>query len=47
MLLNLSNHPSSLWCDEQIKAAETLFGEIVDLPFPQVDPNGDEAYRAL
>lgn len=47
MLLNLSNHPSSLWCDEQKKAAETLFGEIVDLPFPQVDPNGDEAYRAL
>ena len=46
MLINLSNHPSSKWNSEQTEAANRLYGEIVDLPFPQVDPNGDEAYVA-
>lgn len=35
MFLNFSNHPSSLWGQEQTKAAEQ-FGELMDLPFPQV-----------
>jgi len=43
MLINLSNHPSSLWSKTQIKTAKQ-YGEIVDLPFPQVDPSGDESY---
>lgn len=43
MLINLSNHPSAKWPAEQLaKAAD--FGEIVDIPFPQVSPTGDLAY---
>ena len=45
MFINLSNHPSSKWSEEQTEAA-LQFGDIVDLPFPQVDPNGDETYIA-
>lgn len=43
MLLNLSNHPSSSWTEEQIKAAE-CFGKVVDLAFPVLNPKGDENY---
>lgn len=42
MLINLSNHPVSKWSDEQLSAAQTQFGEVVDLPFPTVDPQADE-----
>ena len=41
MLINCSNHPSSLWSSAQREAAKE-YGEIVDLPFPQVDPLLDE-----
>ena len=34
-MINISNHPSTKWGDEQLKAA----GAVVDLPFPAVDPN--------
>ena len=44
MFLNLSNHPSANWSAEQKSAAETVGGAIVDLPFPIVDPAGDEDY---
>ena len=44
MLINLSNHPSANWSAEQKQAAEQQFGKIVDLPFPTVDPDGDEEY---
>lgn len=37
MLINLSNHPSCLWEERQFEAAKQ-YGEIVDVPFPQVDP---------
>jgi hypothetical protein len=43
MLINLSNHPSVNWKPEQIEAAQA-FGEIVDIPFPAVEPSGDEIY---
>lgn len=43
MLINLSNHPFELWSNEQREAA-LRFGECMDLPFPVVDPTGDEAY---
>ncbi|GEM_PF-276623 len=43
MLINLSNHPSETWCGRQRQAAK-VYGTIVDLPFPAVDPGGDEAY---
>ena len=41
MLLNLSNHPSSSWSESQLAAAG---GKVEDLAFPQVNPDGDEAY---
>lgn len=43
MLINLSNHPSHLWSEEQLSAAST-YGEIMDIPFPNIDANGDEQY---
>ena len=42
MFINLSNHPSARWSAEQTEAARA-FGDIVDLPFPVVDPQADEA----
>ena len=48
MLINLSNHPSSKWSKEQTDAANSQFGEIVDMPFPQVNPeNGEIEIAAL
>jgi hypothetical protein len=43
MLINLSNHPSANWSSGQLAAARS-FGEVADLPFPAVDPGGDESY---
>lgn len=42
MLLNLSNHPSSSWPENQIQLANQQYGAIQDMPFPQIDPNSDE-----
>lgn len=44
MLINLSNHPSINWSQEQKLKALELYKEIVDIPFPEVDPNGEEEY---
>lgn len=38
MFVNFTNHPSSCWGKEQLKASAS-YGEIVDVPFPQVDPS--------
>ncbi len=35
--INISNHPSSQWTDEQILAASE-YGQIIDIPFPQITP---------
>jgi hypothetical protein len=43
MIINLSNHPSTLWQAAQLEAA-SVYGEIIDLPFPAVNPEGDEEY---
>lgn len=45
MLINLTNHPSSRWSDNQ-KASAKVYGEIVDMPFPVIDEAGDEKYIA-
>lgn len=37
MLINLSNHPSIKWGEAQ-KAAASVYGEIKELPFPQISP---------
>lgn len=41
MFINLTNHPSESWSEEQLKAAR-CFGEIVDIPFPVIDENASE-----
>lgn len=38
MLLNLSNHPSKFWPQNQSNLALEKYSEIQDLPFPQIDP---------
>lgn len=47
MLINLSNHPVSTWSDQQLQAANELFGEVVDVPIPAVPPTADvnEVYQ--
>ena len=45
VFVNFTNHPSELWEEKQLKEAEK-YGRIVDLPFPNVDPQGDEKYIA-
>ena len=49
MFINISNHPSSRWSDDQLGAAHRLDGEgeefvITDIPFPSIpaDAGGDE-----
>ena len=42
VFVNFSNHPSSRWSEEQLKVAGQQYGEIVDVPFPSLDPCMDE-----
>lgn len=42
-LINFSNHPSCHWSEKQ-KEEALKYGEIIDIPFPEVDANGDENY---
>jgi hypothetical protein len=42
MLVNLSNHPSGFWSEEQLAAARQ-FGDIVDVPFPNIDPSSSSS----
>ena len=44
MLINFSNHPSRLWGKKQRRVATEKYGDIVDIPFPLVDPGGDTNY---
>lgn len=39
MLVNLSNHPSANWPENQKAKARYDYSGIVDLPFPSIDPN--------
>lgn len=41
LFVNLTNHPIATWSDNQLDAAKE-FGELVDYPFPQVQPNASE-----
>ena len=36
MFINLSNHPSLKWNEDQKKAALEMGGRIIDMPFPPV-----------
>lgn len=37
MLINLTNHPSENWSEEQLAEAHR-YGSIVDVPFPNIEP---------
>lgn len=37
LLINLTNHPSQEWNEEQLKAAHS-YGEIEDMEFPTIPP---------
>ncbi len=41
MFINCSNHPSANWNNAQCSAARE-YGEILDIPFPCMDPEMDE-----
>lgn len=43
VFINFSNHRTENWGEEQLAAAKS-YGEIIDFPFPYVDPDGDENY---
>jgi len=36
VFINLSNHPSEKWSEEQLSAARK-YGDIIDIPFPAID----------
>lgn len=41
VFINHTNHPSSAWTSNQLRAAE-IFGKVMDIPFPDIDPEWDE-----
>ena len=41
MLINLSNHPSKYWSEQQLALACERWGRVVDMPFPAIDPTSD------
>ena len=41
VFLNFTNHPSNNWSEEQLTAARE-FGDIIDLPFPEVNEKADD-----
>ena len=43
LLINLSNHPYSTWCESQ-KVAASVYGDVVDVPFPNIDESNDMDY---
>lgn len=42
MLINLSNHPVENWSHKQLTEAKNLFGQVQDLPFPQINTIASE-----
>ena len=46
MFVNVSNHPSAAWSEKQLKAAH-VYGEIQDVPFPNVPPTADKQEVAV
>lgn len=48
LFLNLSNHPSDKWSEAQLDAARA-YGEVVDMPFPVIDPGAttEEIHRLV
>ena len=42
MLINLSNHPSNLWGIKQSNLTAEIYGSVLDIPFPSIDPAATE-----
>lgn len=42
MLLNLSNHPTTLWSKKQLSNSKNLFASVLDLPFPVIEPTASK-----
>lgn len=40
MLINFTNHPYEIWTEPQRQAAK-VYGEVLDIPFPSIDPGFD------
>lgn len=38
MFLNITNHPVSEWPQKQIDFVHEKYGEIVEIPYPQINP---------
>lgn len=47
MLLNITNHPSNKWSEEQMNGALSLALDVIDIPFPNIDPklSTEEVYQ--
>ena len=43
MFINISNHPLCNWSSHQLAAVKE-YGNVIDLPFPTVNPSGNEEY---
>ena len=41
MFVNFSNHPSRYWDNKQREASQ-YYGELLDIPFPQIAPNAND-----
>ena len=41
LFVNFSNHPSKYWDNKQRDASQN-YGELFDMPFPQIDPNASD-----
>ena len=41
MFVNFSNHPSRYWDNKQREASQ-YYGELFDMPFPQIAPNASD-----
>lgn len=41
MFVNFSNHPSRYWDNKQREASQ-YYGELFDMPFPQITPNASD-----
>jgi hypothetical protein len=41
IFINFSNHPSDKWSEEQLAAAQ-VYGDVVDIPFPNIEPAATE-----
>ena len=39
MFINFTNHPHEIWSELQRQTAEQQYGEIMDLPFPPLQPS--------